>query len=154
MQKAISEHRNRQHDNCGQRCPSKMVNGGDPNKNSLPPYVMEAIRPVFETQTDNSLLQKCLHGGTQNSNESFHHLIWERCPQTTFCGREGLELAVADETVVYNCGEVRRLDIFRQLNIQPGYYATQCFKDLDGSSVKGQCRGDGSSETATAATSA
>ena len=51
---------------------------------------MEAIRPVFETLTDDSLLQKCLHGGTQNSNESFHHLIWEGCPKTTFCGRERL----------------------------------------------------------------
>ena len=136
---AIFEHRNRQHDNCGQWCPSKKVNGGDPNKNSLPPYVMEAIRPVFETLTDDSLLQKCLHGGTQNSNESFHHLIWEGCPKTTFCGRERLELAVADATVVYNCGEVKRVDIFRQLNIQPGYYAMQCFKDLDGSRVLRAC---------------
>ena len=100
---------------------------------------MKAIRPVFETLTDDSLLQRCLHGGTQNSNESFHHLIWERCPKTTFCGREHLELAVADAAVVYNCVEVKRLDIFRQLNIQPGYYAMQCFKDLDGSRVLRTC---------------
>ena len=99
---AIWEHRNGQHDSCGTWCPSKKADGGGPNKNALPPYVMEAIKPIFSTPADDSLLEKCLHGGTQNTNESFHHLIWERCPKTTFCGRSRVVLAVDDATVVFN----------------------------------------------------
>ena len=53
---AIWEHRNKKHINCGQWCPTKKQNGGDPNKNSLPPYVMKAIKPVFDTLSDESLL--------------------------------------------------------------------------------------------------
>lgn len=128
---AIWEHRNRQHQNCGNWCPSKKPNGGDPNRNALPDYIMEAIRPVFETLSSDDLLEKCAHGGTQNTNESFHHLIWERCPKTVFCGRRRIELAVADATIVFNDGERKRLEIFGQLGIQAGYYTTNCFKDFD-----------------------
>ena len=70
---AIWEHCNRQHDSCGTWCPSKKADCGDPNKNALLPYVMEAIKPIFSTLADESLLEKCLYGGTQNTNESFHH---------------------------------------------------------------------------------
>lgn len=104
---AIWEHRNKQHNNSGQWCPAKKQNGGDPDKNTLP--------PVFDTLSDDSLLQKCVHGGTQNTNESFHRLIWEWSPKTAFCGHGHIELAVADATVVkikkavvYNNGEIKR----------------------------------------------
>ncbi|XP_070179258.1 uncharacterized protein [Littorina saxatilis] len=133
---AIWEHRNRQHTNCGNWCPTKKHNGVDPNKNSLPSYIMDAIKPVFVTLTDDSLLQKCAHGGTQNTNESFHHLIWERCPKTTFCGRDRIELAVADATIVFNSGEIKRTDIFVELKMEPGFYTTMCFMELDGARIQ------------------
>ena len=41
-----------------------------------PPFhVMKAIKPVFETLSDESLLQKSAHGGTQSTNESFFFFI-------------------------------------------------------------------------------
>ena len=82
---------------------------------------MKAIKPVFDTLSDESLLQKCAHGGTQNTNESFHHLIWKRSPKTTFCGRGYIELAVADATVVFNNGELKRRDIFLNLGMEAGH---------------------------------
>ena len=72
-----------------------------------------------------------------NTNEAFHHLIWERCPKTAFCGHRRIDLAVADETIVYNDGERKRLDIFEALNIVPGRYATSCFQNLDSLRIKG-----------------
>ena len=99
-----------------------------------------AIRPVFETLAAESLLDKCRHGGTQNTNESFHHLIWERSPKTTFCGRARIELAVADATIVYNEGELRR-DILVELGIAAGYYTMQSFKELDAGRVRGAAQG-------------
>lgn len=127
---AIYKHRNRQHDECGDWCPSK-TGRGDPNKNAFPDYVCEAIRPVFETLTLDSLLERCLHGGSQNTNESFHNLIWERCPKTTFVGRKRLRLAVADASIVYNDGELGRLDIFDTLGMEPGLWTKKCFVELD-----------------------
>ena len=112
---AIWEHRTGKHDHCGGWCPSKKNPPQDPNRNKLPDYVTEAIKPVFEILTDQTLLDKCAHGGTQNTNESFHNVIWARCPKTSFVGRSRLCLAVADATVVFNDGESGRLPIFTEL---------------------------------------
>ena len=133
---AIWEHRNKIHDNCGAWCPSKKTPPGNPDANALPNHVCQAIRPVFERLTDRELLGQCRHGGTQNTNESFHQLIWDRCPKTSFVGRSRLALAVADATVVYNDGESGRLDIFRQFGMQPGFHTTKCFLELDKQRIK------------------
>ena len=80
---AIFHHRKGEHAKSGSWC-----DGSD--KNRLPDYVCDEMFGVFKALSDDSLLKKCLHGGTQNSNESFHHLIWDRsfpCPKTVFVGR-------------------------------------------------------------------
>lgn len=131
---AIWQHRNKKHDNCGTWCPSK-TGRGDPDKNAFPDFVCEAIRPIFVTLTQDSLLERCLHGGSQNTNESFHNLIWQRCPKTVFVGRKRLCLAVADATIVYNDGECGRLDIFPLLGMEAGTWTRQFLKKVDASRV-------------------
>ncbi|CAG5121444.1 unnamed protein product [Candidula unifasciata] len=128
---AIWQHRNRDHINCGDWCPSKNQPAADPDRNAFPPYVCEAIRPVFETLTSETLLSKCAHGGTQNTNESFHNSIWQRCPKTGFVGRPRLTLAVYDATVVFNDGERGRIPIFENLGMPSGLYTRLCFSELD-----------------------
>lgn len=44
-------------------------------QNSLPEAVAEEILPNFEALSDESLLSKCLHGGTQNQNETLSGTI-------------------------------------------------------------------------------
>ena len=127
---AIWQHRHRDHHNCGTWCPSKSGNG-DPDKNSLPDYVCDSMKPVFVTLTQDSLLERCLHGGTQNSNESFHNIIWQRCPKTIFVGRKRLCLAVADATIVYNDGECGRFGVFEKLGLEVGRWTRLCFQDID-----------------------
>lgn len=134
--RTILEHRNKVHVNCGLWCPSKKNPPGDPNINALPPYVCEAITPVFETLSSDTLLSKCAHGGTQNTNESFHNMIWERCPKTGFVGRPRLTLAVSDATIAYNDGEMGRLSIFTKLGMPQGYHTTKCFSELDRARIK------------------
>ena len=99
---AIWKHRGKDHSDCGDWCPAHSGDLGKANKNCLPKFVLDAIKPVFEVLSADGLLAKCTHGGTQNSNESFHHLIWSRCPKTVFVGRKRLETAVFDAAVVYN----------------------------------------------------
>jgi hypothetical protein len=127
---AIWRHRRRDHRYCGDWCPSK-TGVGDADKNALPDCVTDAIKPVFENLTQDSLLQKCLHGGSQNINESFHNMIWQRCPKTIFVGRKRLEIAVDDATIVYNDGECGRFPIFMKLGMAVGKWTTQCFQDID-----------------------
>lgn len=128
---SIWEHRTGEHDRCGGWCPSKKNPPTNPNSNTLRPYITEAIKPVFEKLSRMELLEKCAHGGTQNTNESFHNVIWARCPKTSFVGRSRLCLAVDDATICYNDGESGRLPIFTELGMVTGHHTTKCFLSLD-----------------------
>ncbi|XP_046850412.1 uncharacterized protein LOC124443906 [Xenia sp. Carnegie-2017] len=44
----------------------------------LPEAVSQCILPVFTDLSKSHLLSSCLHGGTQNQNEAFNALIWQR----------------------------------------------------------------------------
>ncbi|GFW16480.1 uncharacterized protein TNCV_443551 [Trichonephila clavipes] len=53
---------------------------------------------------EKDLLKKCLHGRTQNPNESFNKCIWERIPKTVFVGIETLKFGVMDAVICFNDG--------------------------------------------------
>ena len=125
----ILYHRAGQHSKCGDWCK------GD-DKNVLPQFVINEIKPIFEDLSSDNLLIKCLHGGTQN-NESYHNLIWNRCPKTTFVGKERLELAVFDAVIVYKDGEFGRCDIFSSLGLRVGKFTIDGFRRIDTRRVKG-----------------
>ena len=84
--------------------------------------VIAVIKPAYADLTKPEILQKCLHGLTQNPNESFNSTIWERVQKTVYCGLDTLELAVFDAVANYNYGRMATLDIFEGLNIIPGVY--------------------------------
>ena len=133
MKKAIMgiwKHRFGEHEDCGNWCP-RDKDLDKANKNKLPNFVMMEIKPIFEDLASDTLLEKCLHGGTQNANESFHQLIWKRCPKTTFVGKKRLEIAVYDATIVYNEGELGRRDIFSFLGLETGFYTVNSFRAAD-----------------------
>ena len=90
----------------------------------IPNDVIAAIIPVYADLTKPDILQKYLHGLTQNSNESFNSTIWGRVQKTVYCGLDTLELAVFDAVANYNYGRKATLDIFDGLNIIPGVYVT------------------------------
>ena len=47
----------------------------------LPDQVIAEVKPVFKRLSEDSLLEKCLDGKTQNQNESLNGMIWERVPK-------------------------------------------------------------------------
>ena len=65
-------------------CPSK----------GIPLSVLKEIKPVYIRLSEESLLEQCLHGKTQNQNESLNAMIWDRAPKETFVGSKLLETAV------------------------------------------------------------
>ena len=50
----------------------------------LPLDIVMKLKPIFAELSDETLLEKCLHGKTQNQNESFNPMIWDRIPKTRY----------------------------------------------------------------------
>ncbi|GFS91556.1 uncharacterized protein TNCV_1139781 [Trichonephila clavipes] len=95
------------------------------HKHSLPESILLKVKKVFRDLTEKDLLKKCLHGRTQNPNESFNKCIWERIPKTVFVGIETLKFGVMDAVIFFNDGYVSNIKVFEALGIKPGYN-TEC----------------------------
>lgn len=86
----------------------------------LAPAIMEALRPIFKDLSHPTLLEKCLHGKTQNPNESFHNLIWERIPKTTFVTLPTLKMGVYEAVGCFNDGNIFRCRVLEEAKIDVG----------------------------------
>ncbi|GFU99966.1 uncharacterized protein TNCV_1130761 [Trichonephila clavipes] len=101
------------------------------HKNSLPVAVVEAMRPIFRDLSHPDLLKKCLHGKTQNPNESFHNVVWSRVPKATFVQIETLSLGVYDAVCSFNDGNVSKLKMLQKMGVEPGEFSVSAMKLLD-----------------------
>ncbi|GFS86720.1 uncharacterized protein TNCV_2407331 [Trichonephila clavipes] len=99
-----------------------------------------ALCPLGEDSCEKSLSgshreglieKKCLHGRTQNPNESFNKCIWERIPKTVFVGIETLKFGVMDAVICFNDGYVSRIKVFEALGIKPGYNTERALLIID-----------------------
>ena len=63
------------------------------HKNPIPEAVANVILPTFEALSEESLLSRCMHGGTQNQNESINGLIWQRATKETHSSLPTVETA-------------------------------------------------------------
>lgn len=83
----------------------------------LPESVMKIVKPVYLSLCDQTLLSKCLHGMTQNSNESFNNVLWSIIPKETFVCLQTLLLGAHIAVVLFNSGYYGLLPIFDELGI-------------------------------------
>lgn len=84
---------------------------------SIPIDIHNIIRPIFSDLSSNELLEKCLHGETQNSNEALNSLIWTRCPKSTFVNRSTFETGVYSAVLHFNEGEYGVKSVLDYFNI-------------------------------------
>ncbi|GFX02865.1 uncharacterized protein TNCV_4438471 [Trichonephila clavipes] len=98
---------------------------------SLPESILLKVKKVFRDLTEKDLLKKCLHGRTQNPNESFNISIWERIPKTVFVGNETLKLGGMDAVICFNDGYASRIKVFEALGIKPGYNTERALLIID-----------------------
>ncbi|GFV89857.1 uncharacterized protein TNCV_4690861 [Trichonephila clavipes] len=84
------------------------------HKNSPPVVVVEAMCPIYRDLSHPDLLKKCLHGKTQNPNESFHNVIWSRVTKATFVQIETHSLGVYDAVCSFNDGNVSKLKMLQK----------------------------------------
>lgn len=66
--------------------------------------VVTQIMPIYMRLASNDLLKRCQNAGTQNDNESFHNVLWTKCPKNKFCGLKKVQLAAYQAVSSYNHG--------------------------------------------------
>ena len=91
-------------------------------KLSLPVAICNLIKPIFIDLSADSLLTKCLHGGTQNNNESINNVIWKKCPKQTHVSKKILEIGVSSAILEFNEGTAGIFSVFLKLGIHTGKY--------------------------------
>lgn len=128
------------HDSCDESwCKFKQAaNENKPyhHKNSLDEAVMELIKPTFNALTAQDLLKKCLHGRTQNVNESFNNVLWTRVPKQTFVGIQTLKCGTYDAVITFNEENSGRLTVLKELGVKIGKNCLQTFRVLDLNRIK------------------
>ncbi|XP_028414795.1 uncharacterized protein LOC114537882 [Dendronephthya gigantea] len=93
----------------------------------LPINVVAAIKPIYAKLSNNELLSKCLDCKTQNQNESFNGMVWNRLPKQVFVGSDVLHLGVYDAVSHFNIGARASIKIFERMNISSGDHClAQC----------------------------
>ena len=95
------------------------------DKPGIPAIIRDTIKPIFLNLSDDDLLKKCLHGKTQNNNESLNGMIWKRCPKDVFVGKTTIEIGVASAVLNFNDGSTSILDVITSLKMDPGYFTKQ-----------------------------
>ena len=85
----------------------------------LPLDIVMKLKPIFSELSDESLLEKCLHGKTQNQNESFNSMIWDQIPKTRYVPPTQLELGVYDAVANFNTIKNVSVLIYEKMNFIP-----------------------------------
>lgn len=86
-------------------------------QNYNPEAVMEVVKPMFKELTDSGVLTNCVHGRTQNTNESLNQLIRCGCPNNTFGNADTLKAAANDDADCCNDENSARKLFWRPLEL-------------------------------------
>ena len=97
----------------------------------IPEAVADAIYPTFEALSDDSLLSRCLHGGTQNQNEAINGMIWQRATKETHSTLPTVELATFLALAHFNDGSKALSCVLKELGIVPGTHCRNACAKLD-----------------------
>ena len=98
-------------------------------KKGMPIVIHQLVKPMFTDLSNESLLLKCLHGKTQNTNESINNIIWTKCPQNIYVERNVLEMGVASAVINFNDGNCGILNVFTNDGMQAVYFTKMfCLK--------------------------
>ena len=97
----------------------------------LPLDVISELKPLFARLSDDELLKKCLHGKTQNQNESFHGVLWDRVPKATYVGKDIFEIGIFDAVLHFNQGYSAIPDVLKEFGLYPGFYTQKWCANMD-----------------------
>ncbi|GFW11707.1 uncharacterized protein TNCV_43421 [Trichonephila clavipes] len=94
--------------------------------------VLYKIKPVYLELCDKQILSKCLHGCTQNANECFNGIVWQKAPKEVFVSLKTIKFGSYDAFIHFNEGLNGCLKVFNKMNIKnPGVFTLRGYKHLD-----------------------
>ncbi|XP_032673049.1 uncharacterized protein LOC116844962 [Odontomachus brunneus] len=82
--------------------------------------MLAAIKPIYESLSSDTLLERCVGGFNQNNNESFNQLIWKISPKIYHSGSLVVELAAYIVTCIFNEGTSSLLKILQGMGVSCG----------------------------------
>ena len=91
----------------------------------LPLSVIKHVKQIYNDLSDEKLLEKCLHGKTQNQNEAFNNMVWNRIPKSTYVGTDQFNMGVYDAVANFNIGSKAILEVLEKLGCRGGKYTVQ-----------------------------
>jgi len=103
---------------------------------SLPPAVCAAIKPAYDDLCRDESLRQVLNGGTTNSNESFHRIIWSLCSKKKYHVRKRIVTATHLATIIYNDGYIGLIPIYKSFGITVNGALLQMLKKIDHERIK------------------
>lgn len=86
--------------------------------------ILNKVKPVYADLCSDELLTKCLHGKTQNANECFNGMLWQRLPKDVYVGLRTVLFGLYDCICHFNNGNSGTRDILMHAGVDPGYYTT------------------------------
>lgn len=94
------------------------------NKPTFSVEIFNAVKLIYEELSSDDLLNRCIGGFTQNSNESFNATGWSMVPKSVSCGKSVLDIAANLSVCIYNDGLSSIMHIMQALDITIGsnYY--------------------------------
>lgn len=98
------------------------------HSHGLPSAVMDSIKTIYHDLTNEDLLERCLGGYTQNTNESFNSCIWKTVPKASFNGMTVLQIGVDIAVTMFNDGKLGLLKIMEEFQMPPGQAALKWVK--------------------------
>lgn len=122
----LSTDENPQHEKCSESwCNWKKAQAADSldtfhHKPLLSKEVFKAIKPINEELSRDELLNRCLGGYTQNSNESFNATVWNLAPKSYSSGKKILNIATDIAVCNFNDGLTNILRIVKALEMDIG----------------------------------
>ena len=101
------------------------------HKHPLPKAICKAIRPTFDALSTNRLLERCLHGSTQNANESLNALIWQHAPKELHSSLATVETATYLAVCQFNDGATSISNVLAEQNIISGIHCREKLRSID-----------------------
>ena len=98
------------------------------DKPGLPVALRDKIMPIFQQLSVPELLEKCLHGKTQNNNEGLNSSSWKRLPKDIFVGACWKSVFVHLFCILIVTLMHVVCQILKLFGLTPGYY-TKLFCD-------------------------
>ncbi|CAH2083321.1 unnamed protein product [Euphydryas editha] len=131
-----------QHDGCSESwCDWKKAQAANSldtfhHKPPLSQEVFKAIRPIYEELSRDELLNRCLGGYTQNSNESFNATVWKLAPKSYSSGKKVLNVATDIEVCCFNDGLTSILKIMKALQMDIGVHSYNFCLETDAKRIE------------------